>query len=593
MSAALDRVSPTTSSDPSTSWLSPHMGAGQWRDSIAGIAASRSAGRSRRTSVDAQELSSPESRVHSWSDFGNLASSSSVSRGSLGGSSRDPWESAQSRTSHTSSSKSNSRAASDLYGYGPGSEQWWEHVLPPGQLAERLRRAQRSSDRGEAIDTVDSKPRRSGSSSLSGATRTERGVWTKLADLSKSDEVGAFSHRRRDGHGSQGRTQSLKGDGKKTPNGGNASGGVSADVSSDEYISSPGQRSPQALGGGHFGDYSDHELSSGHHSPFASFRPEHGLSWLGVERNSSIRSFSRSTTSRRSRVISEEGVGLGIGSIKAQEQPVQESKANSHGQTGQHLRRFPTSGYLSSSLSETPEGSSDDNSESRRSDTVSGARASDTATIRPKRTSAPASPRLRGVNEIPRPDFSRSPNLESNTLPRASRSRHVSFDGSADISTRLHRAEALPSSQSQFAVGGAGSSNPFKQASWNPERSFDSLPPRSSTFRRSRTGVRAQGDKRHPSFSAPTSRRGSIHLEDRPPLFGNATRKTGHRRTEVRGPTSHLPARATTSVEERLRRASRVSLEALRHPQPRGLSTSSGRPARASHAVFCRGPWLA
>ncbi len=106
---------------------------------------------------------SPEVPSNTWR--GLYATSADLSRRSSSGSTS---------ANHTSLSSEPSSSRD------PHSQEWWEHVLPPGQLAERLRKAQRSS----------SSSRRRNNPALANATPSERSAWKRLSGLPKEFDQG-------------------------------------------------------------------------------------------------------------------------------------------------------------------------------------------------------------------------------------------------------------------------------------------------------------------------------------------------------------------------------------------------------------------
>ncbi|EPQ27219.1 uncharacterized protein PFL1_05142 [Pseudozyma flocculosa PF-1] len=391
------------------------------------------------------------------------------------------------------------------------TDQWWEHVLPPGQLAERLRRAQMSSDARSSTAA------RRFKTPLAGATPSERKVWKGFSELDQGDTV-----RRR-------------GASHRVDRSARSSAQTSAEASSDESASHSEQHSP------------DSKVSSlGHYDDLVgTFDAERY--WSGLRGDPAPRSFSRSGSARRARVHSEDGLGLGIASTS--------TAANTHkGSQHAHLRHFGYSGFVSPTLSDTPEVSSNDESEDRHSTATTTAAATPTTTTtftttsRHSRTVSMTSTVRSGHTyaqppAILRSHFDRSedgvesiydPGSGRDRFATSERIRHVSFDGDLrDVA----KATAAAAAMYRFPTA---ASQPIHSAHERPSHfrdgcdAFEGFASRSNSTRRSRHGFRSGGHHhRASSYSAPVSPRGSMQFHGSATVFGGppASRSSaGHRR---------------------------------------------------------------
>lgn len=481
------------------------------------------------------------------------------------------WRSSQStsvdlsrRTSSASNSSGNNFSGSEpSSSHDPHSAEWWEHVLPPGQLAERLRKAQRSGT-----------SHRRNNSALANATPSERSAWKRLSGLpseksqpGRSESSTAASSRRSSfqGHSSTLPRSALKSDyrshgGSSLDSGNVSQSGSSHEVSSDEFGgTSTGQHSPQSqssarfafpTGLPHAAEYGSStqpgvrttgnspELASATWSTAAATMPAPLLNVFDSGRNGF-----RSTGSRRMRVMSEDGISS---SLFAASQSTSSCRLPSS-QSAHHLNHLTAthdasnrastaadrnrSKFARKSLPDTPELSSDEATEITSVNTTT-QRIRKTSTTRTtvrtfsQATSPPA---------ILRSHFDQP---EQPPCPLGSKDgdghigvdrgdRHVSFEQATQASKRasVHDyTEPMTSSQSAFSFG----SLPGREYT-SP---FDTLPPRSNSTRRPRQGVRVSG-RRTTSFSLPGSRRGSIRGES-PFQFeavGAQASNPGHRRT--------------------------------------------------------------
>lgn len=220
---------------------------------------------------------------------------------------------------------------------------WWEHVLPPGQLAQRLRKAQRSTTSSSSSSNPSQRqssnhsPSHSfsegmgagaySSSRSNPATATstppsptrnllpsERAIWSSFAEFtsragSRKGKENSSSWK----NGGQDRRSKpyLLGEDFE---GGSASGGRSAEGSGDEHGTHGfNNRQLDAAFKSNSGPSSRRSSTWEDHSGSGSNGTSPTLgggAWLGSG-DAGTRSFSRSTTSRRSRVLSEDGLGLG------------------------------------------------------------------------------------------------------------------------------------------------------------------------------------------------------------------------------------------------------------------------------------------
>ncbi|SPO31220.1 uncharacterized protein UTRI_05980_B [Ustilago trichophora] len=513
----------SSSSSASTPWLSPEASSSTWRGSYA-----TSADLSRRTS----------SASTSSSKNANMMKSSEPS------SSRDPH-----------------------------SQEWWEHILPPGQLAERLRKAQRSS----------SASRRRNNPALANATPSERSAWKRLSGLPK--ETSQQQDRSETSTATSSRRSSFQGSSATLPRSAlkssyrshDAAGGVhygnvsqsesSAEVSSDEFGgTSTGQHSPQNHSRYTFPSGlpvgNEHDSSSRRAGVRTAGNSPEMVSnaWSTTSSTSpplpsafdSSRTGSRSTGGRRMRVMSEDGIASSLFASAQTSSSSSYRLPNSH--SAIHLNQFATinndtstwsstgadrtrARFTHHSLPDTPELSSDEGldvtSFTTTTTTTQRTRKISTTktTVRSSSSKAPSPPTILR-SHFDRPDHPPCPLGAEDTAGSGStspsrRDRHVSFDRATEIPRRASvddYPEPMISSQSAFNFG-----NLHNRDYTSP---FDSLPPRSNSTRRARQGVRISG-RRTTSFSLPGSRRGSIR-EDSPSQFGAAAPQasaSGHRRS--------------------------------------------------------------
>lgn len=425
---------------------------------------------------------------------------------------------------------------------GSQSAEWWEHVLPPGQLAERLRKAQRSS----------SSSRRRNNPALAKATPSERSAWKRLSGLPKdqthqirSEASSATSSRRSSFQGSPSAAtlpRSALPSGRRprdatAVNSGTLSHSVSStEVSSDELGgTSSGQQSPRKQSSYAFPSSVpvDHHSSrrsgvrtTGNNSPEMD-----SINWTATDSSSaappnafdSSRSTSHNASSRRMRVMSEDGLAS-FQSVSSYRLPGSQSAVHlsqfastSHDTTSWSSIAADRSRASSShhSLPDTPELSCDEAADVTSFTTTSRTRKTSTTrtTVRTSTRVSPPPTILR--SHFDQPDQPPCP-LDTEEGDGAStpsrRERHVSFTPTAEMPRRAsvqeQCSEPMSHSQSAFSFG----HSPSREYA-SP---FDSLPPRSNSTRRPRQGVRVSGH-RSTSFSLPGSRRGSIHE------FGPAT----------------------------------------------------------------------
>ena len=388
-------------------------------------------------------------------------------------------------------------------------DQWWENVLPPGQLAERLRRAQtplsHSSSSSSSAAAAAAKQYRV-RSTLANATPTERKAWRRLSDLGQdwtpptsissgsttSSNTSVGSSRRSSTRSSTSSSNTSVGSSPFSPS------SMCTENSSDECNTSSGQQSPLNRSGhfSHFEAFDEHEVN------YSTFKAsdQMGINWPGLGNSSMPKTYSRSSSNRRTRVMSEDGLGLGINSAASSRR----SSVNGLASHNHNLRHFPQGGYSSSHRGDSPETSSDDSSEGRSSTTTTTRRHSRTVSMT---TATLRSSNIGGAGTTPQILQSHfdHPELGHSTLHTqspGSRGRHISFDGDADAALKAARSRHRVSMPASGLQESASSGH------------FDSFPSRSSTSRRSRHGFRHLDDhRRTSSFSAPGSRRGSIHID--------------------------------------------------------------------------------
>ena len=215
-------------------------------------------------------------------------------------------------------------------------DDWWEHVLPPGQLAERLRRAQASSTLNANDGSKSSRK-----SILRNATPSERKTWTSLADFGGQPE----------------RTQHLnRSDGNSTRSSVGSLPSIKSDVSSISATSSGTEES------------AFERLSS-------PAKDDMAYQWdrSATASPTLMPTIHRSTSLRRSRVVADNdsnSIGLGLGVSKTSDVDdklrlwnfnTAPASSTSH---NNHLRPFPsTTGGRHSPLhilEDTPEVSSEE-----------------------------------------------------------------------------------------------------------------------------------------------------------------------------------------------------------------------------------------
>lgn len=444
------------------------------------------------------------------------------------------------RQSHPASTSFSTMSSGSVSSRDPHSQEWWEHVLPPGQLAERLRKAQRSS----------SSSRRRNNPALANATPSERSAWKRLSGLptekrqhTQSESSTAASSRRSSYQAGSAATlprSALKSSHRSHDQASSCSGAVSqsessAEVSSDEFGGiSTGQHTPQNHIHFAFPTGDEHGSTlrrSGVKTMGNSPEMVSSTSWSDFQNAEAFEpshSFSRSTSGRRMRVMSEDGMASTIfASAHSSSFTASSAYRLPVSQSAMHLGQLAGSNPGDSAswasiandqnrtrlaqpnVSDTPELSSDDGADSMKFSTITTQRVRKTSTTRTTvRTSTSSS-----SNKVPSPPtilrshFDRpdqppcslgSEDTDGYTSPANRRDRHVSFDQASELPRRasVHdHTEPLTSSQSAF--------------SFDTSSPFDSLPPRSNSTRRPRQGVRTTG-RRTTSFSLPSSRRGSI-----------------------------------------------------------------------------------
>ncbi|UZJ54303.1 hypothetical protein CBS101457_003623 [Exobasidium rhododendri] len=246
------------------------------------------------------------------------------------------------RTSSTTSDRQRSRP----------KDQWWEHVLPPGQLAERFRRAQQgsSSESTRSLAAIEDRSKAARKNVLSEATPSERKIWTSLADFGRGD--GRIEPNRSEANSSRSSVGSLR--------------SIRSDNSSISNGTSIHSVEEGTLHRRGTSEREDWEQRSKGRDVSGTISPPY------------LHSMSRSTTCRRSRVLDSNDGGLGsangakagqVSDVDLKERlgqwnsklPFQPpSRTSSH----TSLRPFPRSveGRMSPTrvLSDTPEVSSDE-----------------------------------------------------------------------------------------------------------------------------------------------------------------------------------------------------------------------------------------
>lgn len=424
------------------------------------------------------------------------------------------------RTTTGSSSKSSASVSRD---------QWWENVLPPGQLAERLRRAQAtpravarsagqlalsgSASLSSAVTGAEEGPRSSRKSILRNATPSERKIWTSLADYGREEERPAGEHSHSvatSTRSSMGSVVSMRSDRSSSLSGG----------------SSGTEDSP--LDGRSLGGKEDMPIHYGDRSNTASPISTHSIS--------------RSRTCRRSRIMGDGGdrpVGLGIGAKDSElderfrqwnsNLPFQISTAvvapPAHYKS--RLRPFPSgiSGRQSPAhiLTDTPEASS-----AEEHDEDSRSTASSTTTTTTMRRVTRSSSSVKSVETVAaEPVFTPVSNKRlsmpalgsSSSQPllwtaqqrqHGHHSRHVSFNQDVEVS-----ADEQPW-QSHSVGRHAGRSHSLlndtsgKRRTWQPQSAKPFLPLASDGLQQESAQFSIRG-KRMPCHSAPTSPRSALH----------------------------------------------------------------------------------
>lgn len=433
----------------------------------------------------------------------------------------------------------------------PHSQEWWEHILPPGQLAERLRKAQRSS----------SASRRRNNPALAHATPSERSAWKRLSGLpteqrqqDQSESSTAASSRRSSFHA--GTSATLPRSALKSSHRSHDAASLKhahahqsesslADGSSDEFGgASTGQHTPQHHIRFAFPTAEERDFSStrrpGVRTTANSPEMVSSCTWSEstsvTDASDSGHTFSRSTSGRRMRVMSEDGIAS---SLFASSQSSSSCHRIPVSHSAVHLGKYATgannpstwtslaadqsapSKYANHALPDTPELSSDDSADVTKFSTTTAQRVRKSSTTRTtlRCSSWTTTAKLASAPTIAHThaDRRRAPacsvsveDADAYVGPANRRDRHVSFDQA----TRIHQQptvedypEPLSSSQSALNFG----------------TTFDSLPPRSNSTRRARQGVRASA-RRTTSFSLPNSRRGSLREDS---AFQHAGTRTG------------------------------------------------------------------
>ncbi|PWN44609.1 hypothetical protein IE81DRAFT_12285 [Ceraceosorus guamensis] len=490
-----------------------------------------------------------------------------------------------SATSGPSRSGSNSSSSS--------RDQWWENVLPPGQLAERLRRAQTSQ--AQSGQDSDQTVTHAGASSLQRSSRTlsEKAIWSGLAKLArtagdpdhlasdhgypegasrKSATIGpgvqrsALRRPRVTAAGSLKTHGSSRSDvGELSPSDGSTLSDTASRQSSPvepNESASRQERSPSLTSSGE-----DRLSSSPRLGALQASRVGYGASASNAayhqKGRTSQKSFSRSTSNRRSRVMSEDGLGLTFAqeamrmgptaaalarssSDEGNEQagrlapsPFVEDQATRHDETSRSLL-FPLR-YLSSTPDMSSEEDKSDSSSHRhyrfqQTPSSSGTVTTTTTRVTRTRTTSVASfaddidavDRASDLRPVEDSKVRRRVSFSLDIEPPAGRSVPPSRRGSlTNVKSSLKPSASVPSG-SLLADGAVAAAAAAARRRRN-ESTFDSLPPsrtwfagldhRPSSGRRLRTVSRDSFGARMPSYSAPSSPRLSVHLLDaeRPP----------------------------------------------------------------------------
>lgn len=409
-------------------------------------------------------------------------------------------------------------------------EDWWEHILPPGQLAERLKRAQRNSNAskmssiplpGSSSSTTgksNDSPRRR--SVLSSATRADRRAWTSLIGCEAGEvEKGQF------------RRKAAEMDSLRSSNASVHS--VRSDVSSRSGASSctedgsPVEDSPYLIKDAYENRAAPRDRS-------------------GATSPTAAHTMSRSTSCRRSRVMSDcnEGnvsvsgsaLGLGIGGGQssdfddrfgqwANKSPFQSSNESagllrpwSAALSGRHSPAYP--------LADTPEVSSAEEHDPisrQRVNTAAAAadiqkatttriRTSTTASIRTTRHSLKSTSNVEALSSPPS-----SRRMSWATGSHANEDRHVSFNRAVEVSSDEQAKQQTigrSAGRRHAALKDAESSvRQQKRRSWQPGQGAD-IPSKGFPSSTSSTSIARPQQPTHysnirgrrvPCHSAPTS----------------------------------------------------------------------------------------
>jgi hypothetical protein len=430
------------------------------------------------------------------------------------------------------------------------TEQWWEHVLPPGQLAERLRRAQAAAAVPASASANDVSAIREyghGTAAPSTADRASRLAAGSLGRSSPAQSTSNASKLARPAS-HQGTLSSTAAPRRSalraTPSNRQCELERSHSENSQSSDGSAGadaekRHSPEFNGGHWSGD--------GKTSPGGTVRAPHAAGHYPAS------SFSRSTSVRRSRVMSEDGIGLGFG------------VSHSNGSIGswEHaapgFKPFPTStgGRVSPAFyySSTPDFSSEDDQPPASSRSRPPRVSTTTRTTRITRTTSTTSITSMSGAEAASHDASH----------REQRRVSFSHDAKPDTSASGSRRGSVQGSTPGVRKGPSGTATPVagnahlpfpssastsQRASRN-EAAFDQLPTlrtwqpaHDTSASRDMFPGRGGFSRRVPSHSAPTSPRQSIHLQDheRPRFEGFGVRhRNGFAAGESIDETQHLP----------------------------------------------------
>jgi hypothetical protein len=376
-------------------------------------------------------------------------------------------------------------------------DDWWEHVLPPGQLAERLRKAQVSS----TTSLNEEGPKSSRKSILRNATPSERKTWTSFADIGQSKA------QQQPGRSGVNSTRSSVG---SLPS-------IKSDISSISATSSSTE---------------DNAIEA--ISPISKEETLYNYDRSSTSSPPLLLSVHRSTSLRRSRVVGDQhdnsssssntSIGLGLGGAKGSD--IDErlrlwnfntAPAASPSPHNNLLRPFPsTVGGRQSPLhvlEDTPEVSSEEEQGLKR-ESVS----SSTSTVRTyRRTTRTSTSSVRTLDNL----FDGQNILDAGQSPFEPRrgswqnpsDRHVSFRGDSDEQWQ-HQTIGRAAGRVQSMMNNASQ----KRQSWHPEgsrRNTKAFPSSGSSdaikMQSAPQSMHNRDRRRTTCYSAPTSPRMDLH----------------------------------------------------------------------------------